>query len=146
MARIATIGHCVIGMRRISSARRGHGKETGEAVAQPPFKDMIRAQQQRRRDGEAKHRGGLEVDEQETRRLVGRPRYQDESAYLLTGFARCSVCGRPIGTDVEIKTPLGAEKARKTALPQESERLAQLAVVAPDRCPAAPGSTPDRHR
>jgi hypothetical protein len=33
------------------------------------------------------------------KKLMGRPRYQDESAYLLTGFTRCSVCGGPVGTE-----------------------------------------------
>jgi DNA invertase Pin-like site-specific DNA recombinase len=32
--------------------------------------------------------------------LMGRPRYQDESAYLLTGFARCTSCGGPVGTEI----------------------------------------------
>jgi Recombinase zinc beta ribbon domain len=32
--------------------------------------------------------------------LMGRPRYQDESAYLLTGFARCATCGGPVGTEI----------------------------------------------
>jgi site-specific DNA recombinase len=36
---------------------------------------------------------------QTTRKLIGRPRYQDESAYLLVGFVRCSVCGGPVGTE-----------------------------------------------
>lgn len=31
---------------------------------------------------------------------MGRPRYQDESAYLLTGFARCTACGGPVGTEI----------------------------------------------
>jgi site-specific DNA recombinase len=34
------------------------------------------------------------------RKLLGRPRYKDESSYLLVGFARCSTCGGPIGTDL----------------------------------------------
>src|SRR5262249_14602716 len=33
-------------------------------------------------------------------RLLSRPRPRDESAYLLTGFARCGVCGGTIGTDL----------------------------------------------
>jgi site-specific DNA recombinase len=33
------------------------------------------------------------------KKLLGRPRYQDESAYLLTGFTRCSVCSGPVGTE-----------------------------------------------
>jgi site-specific DNA recombinase len=33
-------------------------------------------------------------------KLLSRPRLKDESAYLLTGFARCSVCQGPIGTDL----------------------------------------------
>ena len=33
-------------------------------------------------------------------KLLSRPRLKDESAYLLTGFARCSVCGGPVGTDL----------------------------------------------
>jgi site-specific DNA recombinase len=37
-----------------------------------------------------------------THKLMGRPRYQDESAYLLTGFARCTVCGGPVGTEVRV--------------------------------------------
>src|SRR5207302_2736916 len=36
----------------------------------------------------------------QTGALLSRPRVKDESAYLLTGFARCSVCGGPIGTDL----------------------------------------------
>src|SRR5439155_2589430 len=35
-----------------------------------------------------------------TRKLMGRPRHQDESAYLLTGFTRCSSCGGPVGTEI----------------------------------------------
>ena len=31
---------------------------------------------------------------------LSRPRLKDESAYLLTGFTRCSVCGGPVGTDL----------------------------------------------
>src|SRR5262249_30772848 len=34
------------------------------------------------------------------RQLAGRPRYPDESAYLLVGFTRCSLCGGPVGTDL----------------------------------------------
>ena len=33
-------------------------------------------------------------------KLLSRPRLKDESAYLLTGFTRCSVCNGPIGTDL----------------------------------------------
>ena len=33
------------------------------------------------------------------KKLAGRPRFQDESAYLLVGFVRCSVCGGPVGTE-----------------------------------------------
>ena len=33
-------------------------------------------------------------------RLLSRPRSRDESAYLLTAFARCGVCGSTIGTDL----------------------------------------------
>src|SRR5262249_28176502 len=35
-----------------------------------------------------------------TRKLIGRPRHQDESAYMLTGFTRCSSCGGPVGTEI----------------------------------------------
>src|SRR5262249_42068080 len=34
------------------------------------------------------------------RGLMGRPRYNDQSAYLLTGFATCTACGGPVGTDL----------------------------------------------
>lgn len=34
-----------------------------------------------------------------THRLMGRPRHQDESAYLLVGFVRCAACGGPVGTE-----------------------------------------------
>jgi PAS domain-containing protein len=34
------------------------------------------------------------------KKLAGRPRYQDESSYLLVGFARCGVCGGAVGTDL----------------------------------------------
>jgi hypothetical protein len=34
------------------------------------------------------------------KKLAGRPRFKDESAYLLVGFARCGVCGGPVGTDL----------------------------------------------
>ena len=44
-------------------------------------------------------RAALFPRSQTTRKLIGRPRYQDESAYLLVGFVRCSVCGGPIGTE-----------------------------------------------
>src|SRR5262245_41033054 len=44
-------------------------------------------------------RAGLFPRCKTTRQLIGRPRYQDESAYLLVGFVRCSVCGGPGGTE-----------------------------------------------
>jgi site-specific DNA recombinase len=44
-------------------------------------------------------RAALFPRSQTTRKLIGRPRYQDESAYLLVGFVRCSVCGGPVGTE-----------------------------------------------
>jgi site-specific DNA recombinase len=34
------------------------------------------------------------------RKLMGRPRFSDESAYLLTGFTKCTSCGGPVGTDL----------------------------------------------
>ena len=34
-----------------------------------------------------------------TKQLLGRPRHQDESAYLLVGFVRCGICGGPVGTE-----------------------------------------------
>src|SRR5262249_15886671 len=37
---------------------------------------------------------------QQGKKLMGRPRYQDESAYLLTGFARCAACSGPVGTEI----------------------------------------------
>ena len=42
------------------------------------------------------------------KKLMGRPRYQDESAYLLTGFTRCSVCGGPVGTETRRHGPVNA--------------------------------------
>src|SRR3989454_2482427 len=36
---------------------------------------------------------------QSTKKLLGRPRHQDESAYLLVGFVRCAACGGPVGTE-----------------------------------------------
>src|SRR5437899_6343933 len=47
---------------------------------------------------------------QGTRTLLGRPRHQDESAYLLTGFTRCSVCGGPIGTDLRAHGSAGSRR------------------------------------
>src|SRR4029453_12057326 len=44
-------------------------------------------------------RAALFPRSQTTRKLIGRPRYQDESAYVLVGFVRCSVCGGPVGTE-----------------------------------------------
>jgi Recombinase len=41
-------------------------------------------------------------------RLVSRPRHRDESAYLLTGFARCGVCGGTIGTDLRAHGSAGS--------------------------------------
>ena len=37
---------------------------------------------------------------QDRKKLMGRPRYRDESAHLLTGFARCASCGGPVGTEI----------------------------------------------
>jgi site-specific DNA recombinase len=37
---------------------------------------------------------------QKGKKLMGRPRFQDESAYLLTGFTRCVTCGGPVGTEI----------------------------------------------
>ena len=45
-----------------------------------------------------------------TRRLNGRTRRQDESAYLLIGFARCSVCDGPVGTDLRAHGSNGARR------------------------------------
>src|SRR5262249_42101309 len=36
------------------------------------------------------------------RKLAGRPRHQDESAYLLVGFVRCATCGGPVGTESRV--------------------------------------------
>jgi len=41
-------------------------------------------------------------------RLLSRPRHRDESAYLLTGFARCGVCGGTIGTDLRAHGSTGS--------------------------------------
>jgi putative transposase len=41
------------------------------------------------------------------RKLMGRPRYKDESSYLLVGFAKCSTCGGPVGTDSRGWGPAG---------------------------------------
>jgi DNA invertase Pin-like site-specific DNA recombinase len=41
-------------------------------------------------------------------RLLSRPRHRDESAYLLTGFARCGVCGGTIGTDLRAHGSAGS--------------------------------------
>src|SRR5207237_1082832 len=44
----------------------------------------------------------------ESKRLLGRPRHQDESAYLLVGFARCASCGGPVGTELRSHGSRGA--------------------------------------
>jgi len=44
------------------------------------------------------------------RKFAGRPRYQDESAYLLVGFARCATCGGPVGTDIRAHGSNGARR------------------------------------
>jgi hypothetical protein len=42
------------------------------------------------------------------RKLMGRPRFSDESAYLLTGFAKCTACDGPVGTDLRgFAEPIG---------------------------------------
>src|SRR5215831_17783550 len=41
-------------------------------------------------------------------RLLSRPRHRDESAYLLTGFARCGVCSGTIGTDLRAHGSAGS--------------------------------------
>ena len=45
------------------------------------------------------------------RKLMGRPRYQDESSYLLVGFTKCSTCGGPVGTDLRGWGPAGARRS-----------------------------------
>jgi site-specific DNA recombinase len=45
------------------------------------------------------------------RKLMGRPRFKDESAYLLVGFAICSTCGGPVGTDLRGWGPAGARRS-----------------------------------
>jgi len=45
------------------------------------------------------------------RKLMGRPRYQDESSYLLVGFTRCSTCGGPVGTDLRGWGSAGARRS-----------------------------------
>jgi len=45
------------------------------------------------------------------RKLMGRPRYKDEPSYLLVGFARCSTCGGPVGTDLRGWGPAGARRS-----------------------------------
>src|SRR5436853_80412 len=44
------------------------------------------------------------------REMLQRPRYQDESAYLLVGFVRCSVCGGPVGTESRAHGSNGARQ------------------------------------
>jgi site-specific DNA recombinase len=55
-------------------------------------------------------RAALFPRSQTTRKLIGRPRYQDESAYLLVGFVRCSVCGGPVGTESRAHGSNGARQ------------------------------------
>ena len=55
-------------------------------------------------------RAALLPRSQTTRKLIGRPRYQDESAYLLVGFLRCSVCGGPVGTESRAHGSNGARQ------------------------------------
>lgn len=43
------------------------------------------------------------------KRLMGRPRFQDESHYLLTGFIRCGACGGPMGVDLRLSGPVGSK-------------------------------------
>jgi len=43
-------------------------------------------------------------------KLIGRPRHQDESAYLLVGFAECGVCGGPVGTDLRAHGSAGSRR------------------------------------
>jgi site-specific DNA recombinase len=46
------------------------------------------------------------------RKLMGRPRFKDESSYLLVGFARCSsTCGGPVGTDLRGWGPVDARRS-----------------------------------
>jgi ABC-type transporter Mla subunit MlaD len=42
---------------------------------------------------------------------MGRPRYKDESSYLLVGFTKCSSCGGPVGTDLRGWGPAGARRS-----------------------------------
>jgi len=44
-------------------------------------------------------RAALFPRSESTKQLIGRPRHQDESAYLLVGFVRCAACGGPVGTE-----------------------------------------------
>jgi site-specific DNA recombinase len=44
-------------------------------------------------------------------KLMGRPRHKDESSYLLVGFAKCSMCGGPVGTDLRGWGPAGARRS-----------------------------------
>jgi site-specific DNA recombinase len=45
------------------------------------------------------------------RKLMGRPRFKDESSYLLVGFAKCSTCGGPVGTDLRGWGPADARRS-----------------------------------
>src|SRR3989441_581207 len=47
---------------------------------------------------------------QSTKKLLGRPRHQDESAYLLVGFVRCAACGGPVGTDSRVHGSNGSRQ------------------------------------
>ena len=42
---------------------------------------------------------------------MGRPRYKDESSYLLVRLVKCSTCGRPVGTDLRGWGSAGARRS-----------------------------------
>ena len=42
---------------------------------------------------------------------MGRPGHMDGSSYLLVGFAKCSTCGGPVGTDLRGWGPAGARRS-----------------------------------
>jgi len=66
---------------------------------EPPDLQIITEELSQRVKARLEERAMLFPRSQVTQRLIGRPRHQDESAYLLVGFVRCATCGGPVGTE-----------------------------------------------
>jgi hypothetical protein len=85
---------------RKGTKRQQHRPQTEWLTVSVPSLRIIAEDLAQRVAARLDERAAIFPRSQNGKKLMGRPRYQDESAYLLTGFARCAVCSGPVGTEI----------------------------------------------